>query len=579
MSVLFDADAYKLSHKGFMEEGTEYIYSNMTPRNTKYMPVNQYDYDKKVVWSGLQGVAMEYLIEAWNREFFNQPKAEVIGEFKEIIDAYLGEGAISMKHFEDLHDLGYLPIEIKALPEGSRVNEKVPFFTIVNTNPKFAWLTNYLETVLSAELWKASTVATIAYEYRKLVNAYAMETTGSLVGTEFQIHGFEFRGMSGRMDAARCAASFLTSTCGTDTASALPYLKKYYGVDYKKDFVAASVPASEHSITSLGIAVHGEMETLEKWMTKDYPTGIVSLVSDTLDYWKVITEYLPQLKDTIMSRKENSLGLSKVVIRPDSGDPVEIICGADFKQVGPWFKGSTLEEWKEAVAEEMDEMFRDNLDAEDPHCSETYLWQFGDSFYEVTYEPELNRHDRQYYYVDNYGSTLSKCTFTEIQPTPEQKGSIQCLWETFGGTVNEKGYKVLESHIGLIYGDSITLARAKEIFQRLEAKGFASTNVVFGVGSYSLQYITRDSAGMAIKATWAQVDGEGYDLFKDPKTDSGTKKSARGLLRVEKEGDDFVLYDKQTPEQETTGALEPIFRDGKLLKFTTLNEIRERLWG
>jgi len=496
--TLSNTDSYKLSHKGFMDEGTEIIYANLTARSSKYLPVIKDRFDNKAVFFNLQKFAKEYLIGEWNSKFFSQPKDKVIGKFKRLVDAYLGADAVPMDHFEALHDLGYLPIEIKALPEGSRVNIRVPFLTIKNTNPRFAWLTNYLETVMSAELWKPITVATIAYEFRKLVNEFALKTTGSLDFTMFQLHDFSFRGMSNRHDAAACGAAFLLSSCGTDTIPAIEYFEDYYGADVTNEFIGTSVPASEHSIACAGTAVIGELESYRKWITKDYPSGIVSLVSDTYDYWKVLTEYLPVLKPEILSRPANALGLSKVVIRPDSGNPTDIICGTHF--------------------------------------------------------------------------------VTNKESTPEQKGSIELLWEVFGGTVTEQGYKVLDSHIGLIYGDSITPEVALDVFERLAAKGFASTNIVFGVGSYTMQYLTRDSLGMAVKATYAEVNGVGYELFKDPITDTGMKKSAKGLLRVEKEGDDYVLYDQQTIEQENQGELKTVFLDGDLVVETSLSEIKARLW-
>jgi nicotinamide phosphoribosyltransferase len=158
------------------------------------------------------------------------------------------------------------------------------------------------------------------------------------------------------------------------------------------------------------------------------------------------------------------------------------------------------------------------------------------------------------------------------------KGSVQCLWETFGGTITETGYKLLDSHIGLIYGDSITRQRAVQIFTILEKKGFASGNVVLGIGSYTYQYNTRDTFGMAMKATYGIVQGEGREIFKDPKTDDGTKKSAKGLLRVEKKEDgDYVLFDQQTVEQELKGELQTVFKDGKIVKELTLSQIRSNL--
>lgn len=492
---LTTADSYKLSHKGFMSPMTEYIYSNLTPRSAKYLPVLKEFYDNKAVFFGLQYFIKDYLINTWNESFFSKPKVEVIGKFKRRLDNYLGPGAVSMEHFEELHDLGYLPISIKALPEGARVNLRVPFFTIVNTHPHFAWLTNYLETVISCEIWKPTTTATIAFELRKMGHRFAMETVGNANGLEFLFHGFEHRGMSGRSDAAVSGAGHLLSFWGTDTIPAIDFLEEFYNANSEKELIAASVPASEHSISSLGTALGGELEFFRKAITQDYPTGIVSLVSDTYDYFKVITEFATELKQDILNRKPNALGLAKVVFRPDSGNPADIICGDPTAPVG----------------------------------------------------------------------------------SPAYKGSIECLWEIFGGTVSEKGFKILHERVGLIYGDSITQATAYEVFTRLKAKGFASTNVVFGIGSYTYNFLSRDCLGLAIKATWAQVDGIGYDIYKDPVTDTGLKKSAKGRLHVAKVNGDYVLTDCVSAEMEKTGELKEVFRDGKILVEHSLSEMRARL--
>ena len=109
------------------------------------------------------------------------------------------------------------------------------------------------------------------------------------------------------------------------------------------------------------------------------------------------------------------------------------------------------------------------------------------------------------------------------------------MWDIFGGIENSKGFKELDSHIGAIYGDSITLERATQICERLKLKGFASTNVVLGIGSFTYQYNTRDTFGFAMKATYGEVDGNGREIYKDPITDDGTKKSAKGLMKIELE--------------------------------------------
>lgn len=187
----------------------------------------------------------------------------------------------------------------------------------------------------------------------------------------------------------------------------------------------------------------------------------------------------------------------------------------------------------------------------------------------------MNRHDKTYYYVDNYDGNLAQCTFVEREATDEYKGLVECLWDIFGGTKSPTGMKVLDDHIGAIYGDSVTLERQEKIISRLEAKGFAPM-VVLGVGSYSFQYVTRDTHASAVKGTWVEKGGKGVNVFKDPATDK-SKKSATGLLRVELEDGAYVLYDKQTPEQEKQGELKTVFLNGELQYETSLEEIRARI--
>lgn len=811
MFALTQIDFYKADHKSQYPKGTEVVYSNFTPRSSRLANVIRENYDEKIIFFGLQYFIKDYLIKEWNDSFFNQPKDKVVAKYKRRMDTALGEGAIDVSHIEALHDLGYLPIRIKALEEGSHVPIKVPVLTVVNTVPEFFWLTNYIETVMSCELWKPCTTATIAYQYRKLLDTYANITGANKEFCALQGHDFSFRGVSGRKDAAVGGMGHLLSFVGTDTVSAIDAVEEWYNADAEKEFIGCSVPAcydseteiltedgfikfseltadkkvaqyledgsvsfvvpseyynmpyegymvhwtndghssvdilvtpnhrmvrikedkfthelfeagdtsyknrkgysqrsylpvsgntsskeyanmtpfeklkvafqadgsfpsredcyksgqirfslkkerkkdrlisllnecdlsytvsekdkrgyysfwinpnkdqvfqknfdwvslnksvawynefitelgywdgcfknncvvysstnkqcidkiqaiaaisshkthikehldkrgnrkllysvvisnknklsganiqrkfveykgtvhcvsvpskmlivrrnnkvtvcgnTEHSVMCMGTDV-GEFDTFKRLVTEVYPSGIVSIVSDTWDYWKVLTEYLPALKQDILNRPVNTIGLSKVVIRPDSGDPVKIICG------------------------------------------------------------------------DPDGKT-----------EPQVKGSIELLWDVFGGTINEKGYKELDSHIGLIYGDSITLDRAHQILDKLEKKGFASSNIVFGIGSFTYQYNTRDSFGFAMKATYGEVNGVGRELFKDPVTDSGIKKSAKGLLRVEKENDNFVLYDQQTWEQEKQGELKVVFENGELVKETNLSDIRKRV--
>ena len=490
MNPLLLTDGYKLDHRRQYPAGTTLVYSNWTPRKSRV------DNIEEVVFFGLQYFLKRYVLHDFEEHFFKRPKGEVVAEYAARVNAYLGPNSVGTDHVAALHDLGYIPMSFKALPEGARVPIRVPMFTMVNTLPQFFWLTNYFETLLSAVVWMPCNSATIARQYRTILDAAAAKTSSTPEFVDWQGHDFSMRGMAGIDASLMSGAAHLLSFSGSDTIPAVDWLERYYNADAQAKLVAGSVAATEHSVMSMGTQTD-ELETFRRLIEDVYPSGIVSIVSDTWDLWQVLTEYLPALKDKVLARD------GKVVVRPDSGDPVDIICGS------------------------LDSARDDDT--------------------------PLSEHER--------------------------KGVIELLWEVFGGTTNAKGYRELDPHIGAIYGDSITLDRAQAICDRLAAKGFASTNVVLGVGSFTYQYNTRDTFGFAMKATYGEVDGEGRAIFKDPVTDDGTKKSARGLVRVEREGDTYVLHDEQTWDQEARGELREVFRDGKLLVDWTLGDVRARVRG
>ena len=315
-----------------------------------------------------------------------------------------------------------------------------------------------------------------------------------------------------------------------------------------------------------------EMLTI-KDLLETYPTGILSVVSDTWDLWNVITNILPQLKEQILARD------GKLVIRPDSGNPVDILCGLNgtFKDISKYFpEGEVLPEYFEDYL--LDEVVENTPHGEhgDVEYEQTYTIR-GELYKAKIHNISWNRHDKQYYYIDMYEK--AKITVEKIEQTPETKGVIELLWDIFGGTTNEQGYKVLDPHIGAIYGDSITLERANEICRRLEAKGFASTNVVLGIGSFTYQYNTRDTFGFAMKATYVERDGKGFEIFKDPVTDDGMKKSAKGLLKVIQGENGLELKDQISWEelQENDNLLKIVYQDGKFKNKVSLTEIRNKL--
>lgn len=465
-SPIFFHDFYKAAHKDMYPANTMQVYSNFTARTSRIEGIDE------ILIFGVQYLVKKYLVQEFQDNFFEKTKTEVIGRYQYIMDFALGAKAINTKHLEDLHDLRYLPIIVKALPEGTLCPIKVPFLTITNTHVDFAWLPNFLETLISNVLWHPITAATMAYQFRKVLHKYAERTSDDAVMVPWQGHDFSMRGQTSIESSMVCGAAHLTCFTGTDTVPSILMLAEYYGASY---FVGGSVPATEHSVMCMG-GKDNEYETYRRLIEDIYPKGIVSIVSDTWDYWKVINEYLPKQKDKIMARE------GKVVIRPDSGDPLSII-------------------------------------------TET-LWR---------------------------------------------------LWDIFGGTVNSKGFKVLDPHIGLIYGDSITLELCKKICVSLEAMGYASTNVVFGIGSYTYQHVTRDTFGFAMKATYGVVDGKPMNIFKDPVTDDGVKKSAKGLLRVDRVDGKLALKQEVSIIEEHGGELLAVFANGTELNTTSLKQIRQRI--
>lgn len=485
-TALTSVDSYKLGHADMFPVGTTKCYSNFTPRSDKHFN----GADGKIVWFGVQAFLQE-LKAVFDNTFFKCDKSKVVSEFAKFVAPFVGPRGFNMSRIEELHDLGYLPLKIKSLPEGSCVKIGTPCLTITNTDERFYWLPNFLETWMSCELWKMSTSATTSYAYRKIVDNYAELTGGSKEFVQWQGHDFSVRGMSGIKDAAKSGAGHLLSFTGTDNLPAVKLVNDCYCGN--ETFVGGSVPASEHSVMCAG-GFETEIETYRR-LISEYPSGVVSIVSDTWDYWNVLTNTARELKDEILNRTPDQFGLAKVVFRPDSGDPVKIIVG-------------------------------------DPNAPE--------------------------------GS-------------PENKGSVEVLWEIFGGTTNDKGFRTLNQRVGLIYGDSITLERCEAILSGLAEKGFASDNVVFGIGSYTFQHVTRDTLGFAMKATYVEINGEGKPIFKNPKTDSGTKKSAKGLLRVDKVGEDFVLTDNVSWQKESGGELRVVFEDGEILSNESFAAIRERL--
>lgn len=565
INPLTAVDFYKVTHREQYPVGTTMVYSNLTPRSAKLCNIP--DFTGEVTWFGLQFFIKEFLQETWNEGFFSRQKGDVLSEYQRRMDTSLGHGVVKTDHIEALHDLGYLPICIKALPEGTQVPIKTPCMVIYNTLPEFFWLTNYLETALSAYLWKPTTSATIAHHYRRLLDKFAEQTGADPDFVNFQGHDFSLRGLSGIQDGALSGAGHLLSFVGTDSIPAIDLVENYYNGNVSEKLIGCSVPATEHSVICMG-GKDDEIGTFRRLITELYPRGVVSIVSDTWDFWRVVTEYVTFLKPEILARE------GKVVIRPDSGDPVEIICGKEYPQYES--VEAVLADWPNLIEFDQDQSFNIN----NPPRTDSYdvIVRIKGDLHCVCIDVKIgyNRRVLGYNGVDitseiDYGNT------GPYLAAPSELGAVECLWRVFGGTVNEKGYKVLDPRVGIIYGDSITLERAEAILAGLTAKGFASSNIVLGIGSFTFQFVTRDTFGFAVKSTYGEVDGVGREIFKDPITDSGVKKSARGLLSVQLVDGKLTLCDRQ-PTIDTPGCqLREVFRDGVLLIDEDFTTIRKRV--
>jgi nicotinamide phosphoribosyltransferase len=485
-NALYYTDGYKIGHKKMLAPGTTHLYGTWIPRSTKHAPKGI----NKIVSFGQQ-LVVRWLHDEFKTNFFAKSEDDAM-EFVTDMSMYLGM-EFDGEHFRELHKLGYLPIRFKALPEGIETAPNVPHMTFVNTKAGFGWLTLYLETIVSSLAWKPATSATIALRYKRNLTEWVMKTDPENAWLiPFLAHDFSARGLS-PWDMLSSGLGHASSFRGSDTLMVIPAARYFY--DEPRNTVAInSVNASEHSVSTTCIFTMGESQMLKYFMDQ-FPTGILSVVSDTFDLWKLVTEYLPENKEQIMSRD------GKLVIRPDSGDPVDIICGINTKN-----------------------------------------------------DPD-----------NRYG---------KLSGTPEYKGVIELLWDIFGGSVNEQGYKVLDPHIGAIYGDSITVERQVQIYERLAAKGFAATNIVLGVGSFTYQMNTRDTFGFAAKGSQFTTNGEDFNIYKDPVTDDGTKKSLKGFIAVT---EDHEVLTECTREQEKTGILQTIYEDGKFYNQTTLTEVRAKL--
>lgn len=484
INPILESDFYKQVHWNQYPKDVTKIVSYYTPRMSRLS-------ENYLIMFGLQSFIKEFLIEDFNEFFFSRDKDEVVNEARRILDNTLGEGLAGVERIGKLHDLGYLPLEIKALPEGTLVSIGAPMFEISNTHPDFAWLTNSIESVISAEMWHPMISANVGYKYRQIVDYYYNLTCDDNTQHSKALGDFSMRGQESKRSAYKSSAAWLLSFVNTATVPAIPYLERYYNCDCEKEIVGLGAVSTEHSVMCSNYAVDGdEITMVRRLLIEIYPNTSFSMVSDSYNYWNLVDNILPKLKNEILNHN------GCLLVRGDSGDPVQVVTDTVFH-----------------------------------------------------------------------------------------------LWDTFGGSVNEKGYKVLNPRIKAIYGDSITPQRASKIYNILANNGFAASNISLGVGSFSMQCVeedgilkpfTRDTFGIAIKATYAEdKNGNPIMIYKNPK-ESCFKKSQKGCCIVSENFDGVMSWKDNCTFKETycdKNMLKQVFINGKITKEYSLSEIRQKLYG
>lgn len=572
INMMLMSDFYKQGHPEFYPTGQDYLFTCGTPRMSRLDGINE------MVVFGIQAYCMDYLIERFNDTFFNRPHDEAVNEVAEFIQETFACESFNIKRISDLHKLGYLPVKVWAIPEGMTIPiidqrehpgaVQIPFMAMESTHPEFAWVTEFLESITSCQVWYPMVIATITKKgYKDTVDRHWRK---SVVGqpAHTAISEFGFRGAEGSEGAIMASSAFLTSFTKTATVPAIKYLKDYYGKGMSYKDIGSGMSSTEHSTMCSNYAVDGNENTfMVKLFSKIAPNGNLSVVSDSYDYWGRVAEMGREgspVKAAIVARN------GCLFVRGDSGNPLEIICGKN-----KYIKLDDVKHIKNMAI---------LMEKDDVEVGTEY-------FYKV-----LNKSKTAYEYWRVH-KTDTLVAYDKVDPDLSDIGTVEALFNSFGGYINEKGYIVLSDKIRAIYGDSITPCLTEEIYSRLEKNGFAANNVALGGGSLSMQAWeerdeqgnrtlkphTRDTFGIAFKATYCEINGKGYEVYKDPKTDTAKfKKSQRGMVVVVEKADGSLKAVDHLNRDEfnrlaSVNVMRPIFEDGHMLVEESLEEIRNRL--
>lgn len=452
-------DSYKQSH--FLQ------YPPEARVISAYVEARPNPFTDEIVFLGLQPLLLDYFTQAVTRAD--------IDEGEEICAAHgvpfnrAGWEAIVADHG------GYLPLAIKALPEGAIVPAGVPLVQLENTDPRMPWLATFIETAMLRAIWYPTTVATLSWKCKAVIRAGLEKSSDDVEGQlPFKLHDFGARGVSSAQSAGLGGMAHLVNFQGTDTMEALLAARRYYGTD----MAGFSIPAAEHStMTSWGR--DREEDAYRNMLDRFDGAGrIVAVVSDSYDLDAAVANiWGGSLRDKVSGRA------GTLVVRPDSGDPIE---------------------------------------------------------------------------------------------TPLR--TVKTLWEKFGGSVNAKGYRVLDPHVRVIQGDGMTIDSIGRLVARMIEEGFAIDNIAFGMGGGMLQHVNRDTLRFAMKANAMQDDrGEWRDVFKMPSTDPDKASKAGRQAVVMRDGRMAAArLDSVNPGADL---LVPVWRNGEMLVRHDFDAVRARSEG
>ena len=610
MNPFLLTDFYKLTHILQYRKELRELTSYLTPRGSRLPNIDH------VVMFGLQMYVKDYVVDNFNKNFFQRNFEYCECEIREVLELGLGYDAEliepTIHALRSLHELGYLPVEINGVLEGTLVPMGVPCVEIKSTNPQFFWVGQALEASLSAAIWQPMVSATIAREYRKIARDAKNATVEPTIDERTFMCDFSMRGQESNESAVKASVAWLTSMWNSSTVAARKCIKDTYTNcstrDKMTNGIIRGLTSTEHSVMTSHACLDGgdEYHTF-KYLFKLYKNVSFAAVCDSYDFWNVLTNILPNyFMYDIDERGKRGLFLG---VRHDSAEPVDALCGTvpvinKDNVLGVKEVPSSMVDGNEKLyaisitIEEMERIRSLNVCGKVAIGASDLVYQFntinGDGFL---------RH------ITDEGKEIGWAVATCLNRsrTYEEKGMVETMYEIFGGSVNSKGYKVLNPGIKAVYGDSITISRAKEIYKRLEAKGFAANNVSLGVGSFSFQALetedgkllpfTRDTFSICLKTSHSKYITKswfdsGYEgdvmhenveeaerfVYKDPKNFS-MKRSTRGLCQIYFDENGELTYKDEMYEADLVGknsALVPYFKDGKMNMYS-FEEVRKTI--